>query len=80
MQKMLAIALVLMFFSPGCLQSDDETTIEVPSLEETVDELDDIVENSTTVLDEVVREPELIAVPYEEGCDNINPLHVPFPF
>ena len=80
MQKMLAIALVLMFFSPGCLQSNDETTIEVPSIEETVDELDDIVENSTTVVEQVVPEPELIAVPQEQGCDNINPLHCMFPF
>ena len=80
MRKIFAVTIVLMFFSPGCIESDDDTTIEEPISEDIIEEFDELVDNSTAVVEQILHEPELISVPQEEGCDNINPLHCMFPF
>ena len=64
MHKNLAILVALMFVFPGCL--DEET-----------DNLD-VADDSEAL--EQAEELESIEIPYEEGCDNINPLHCMLPF
>ena len=81
MKQGISVALVLMLFFSGCLSNDDtgidkeeEILIEDTETSET--------ENSNETVNQtvIVKEPELIEVPYEEGCDNINPLHCMLPF
>ena len=78
MRKNLVIFVVLLFVFPGCL---DEETDKLDNLDDSeIDESGNESLNETVNQTEEVREPELIEVPYEEGCDNINPLHCMFPF
>ena len=81
MKQGISVALVIMLLFSGCLSNDDtgidkeeEILIEDTETSET--------ENSNETVNQtvIVKEPELIEVPYEEGCDNINPLHCMLPF
>jgi len=78
MRKSLTILLALMFVFPGCL--DEEIEDLDNSDDSKNNESGNEPLNETVNQTEEVREPELIEVPYEEGCDNINPLHCMFPF
>ena len=78
MRKSITILLALMFVFPGCL--DEETDSLDNSDDSKINESENDPLNETVNQTEEIREPELIEVPYEEGCDNINPLHCMFPF
>ena len=80
MQKITVITVVLLFLSPGCLDTDESEKSDVVINDEVIEEIDEIVEDSSNQTEEIVLEPEMIKVPQEEGCDNINPLHCMFPF
>ena len=80
MQKITVITVVLLFLSPGCLETDESEKSDVVINDEVIEEIDEIVEDSSNQTEEIVLEPEMIQVPQEEGCDNINPLHCMFPF
>ena len=80
MQKITVITVVLLFLSPGCLETDESEKSDIVINDEVINEIDEIVEDSSNQTEEAVFEPEMIKVPQEEGCDNINPLHCMFPF
>ena len=79
MRKSITILLALMFVFPGCL---NEETDNLPDIDDSGLQNDDLGTGSLneTVNQTEEREPELVEVAYEEGCDNINPLHCMLPF
>ena len=78
MRQGISVALVLILLFSGCL---DEGTDNLDIIEDDFETSDDIIDDSKTLnQDEEVKKLELIEVPYEEGCDNINPLHCMLPF
>ena len=80
MRQGISVVLVLMLLFPGCL---DEETDNLRDIDDSGLQNDDPGTGSLneTVNQTVeVREPELVEVSYEEGCDNINPLHCMLPF
>ena len=81
MKQGISVALVLMLFFSGCLSNDD-TSIDKKEeiLIEDTESSETVNSNETVNQTVIVKEPELIEVPYEEGCDNINPLHCMLPF
>ena len=80
MRQGISVVLVLMLLFPGCL---DEETDNLRDINDSGLQNDD---SGTGSLNETVnqtvevRELELVEVTYEEGCDNINPLHCMLPF
>ena len=80
MRKIAVIAVVLLFFSPGCFDSDEIDESNEQIMEEVIEENKEIIDNKGNETEEIVFEPEFVEVPHEEGCDNINPLHCMFPF
>ena len=80
MKKFTVFALILMFISPGCIDSDEIDKSDESITEEVIEENKEIVDDKGNETEEMIFEPVLVEVPYEEGCDNINPLHCMFPF
>jgi len=78
MHKNFVILVALLFVFPGCLDEEIDKLDNIDDSE--INESGNESLNETVNQTEEVREPELIEVPYEEGCDNINPLHCMFPF
>ena len=80
MRRFTVFALVLMMSLPGCLGFDDGADKNDENIEEIIEELEDKTNQEGINTETSLSEPELVSVPYEEGCDNINPLHCMFPF
>ncbi len=80
MRRFTVFALVLMMSLPGCLGFGDEADKNEENIEEIIEEIEDKTNQEENNTETLLSEPELVSVPYEEGCDNINPLHCMFPF
>ena len=68
MQRITVITVVLLFLSPGCLDTDESEKSDVVINDEVIEEIDEIVEDSSNQTEEIVLEPEMIQVPQEEEC------------
>jgi len=75
MRKSLTILLALMFVFSGCLNGETDNLNDIDDSGLQNDDPGTGSLNETVNQTEETREPELIEVSYEEGCDNINPLH-----
>ena len=78
MQKCFTILLALMFVFPGCLDEEPDNLDD--NEDSKINESGNEPLNETANQTEETREPELVEVAYEEGCDNINSLHCMLPF
>ena len=80
MRRFAVLALVLMLSSSGCLGFGDGADKNEENIEDIIEEIEDKTNQEKNNTEILVSEPELVQVPYEEGCDNINPLHCMLPF
>jgi hypothetical protein len=80
MRRLTVLALVLMLSSSGCLGFGDGADKNEENIEDIIDEIDNKIDQEKNNTDVSFSEPVLVQVPYEKGCDNINPLHCMLPF
>jgi len=78
MGRLTVLALVLMLSSSGCLGLGDRADKNEENIDDIIEE--DITNQEKNNTETLLSEPELVQVPYEKGCDNINPLHCMLPF